>query len=112
MSARNERPSGRLELTWANKRRRLIAREGGDYEWVPQGDYRAREVRLLHEAGTVGEVAGNPLDAAGDNLLIRGDSLHALNSLTGIPAFAEQMVGKVKLIYIDPPFNTGQAFSQ
>lgn len=112
MAQSNGKPSGRLELTWANKRRRLIAREDGDYEWVPQGDYRAREVRLLREAGTVGEVADNPVDAAGDNLLIRGDSLHALNALTGIPAFAEQLVGKVKLIYIDPPFNTGEAFSQ
>jgi hypothetical protein len=56
----NTKPSGRLKLTWANIRRRLIARECGEYAWVPHGEYRAREVRLLHEAGTVGGVAGNP----------------------------------------------------
>lgn len=35
------------------------------------------------------------------NLLIEGDNLHALKAL--LPYYA----GKVKLIYIDPPYNTG-----
>ena len=111
MSNPEQTPKGRLELTWANKGQRLIARDGGTYEWVPTGDYRAREVRLLRDAGSVGEVATGP-DAPLANLLIRGDSLHALNALATIPAYADELVGKVKLIYIDPPFNTGEAFSQ
>ena len=37
-----------------------------------------------------------------DNLIIHGDNLHALKAL--LPRFA----GKVKCIYIDPPFNTGK----
>ena len=40
----------------------------------------------------------SPLD---DNLIIHGDNLHALKAL--LPRYA----GKVKCIYIDPPYNTG-----
>ena len=36
-----------------------------------------------------------------DNLIIHGDNLHALKAL--LPRYA----GKVKCIYIDPPYNTG-----
>ena len=38
---------------------------------------------------------------ADDNLIIHGDNLHALKAL--LPRYA----GKVKCIYIDPPYNTG-----
>ena len=43
------------------------------------------------------------LDPAGadDNLIIHGDNLHALKAL--LPRYA----GRVKCIYIDPPYNTG-----
>lgn len=47
-----------------------------------------------------------------DNLLIRGDALHALKGLTQLPEFAREYAGKVKLAYLDPPFNTQQAFEQ
>lgn len=36
-----------------------------------------------------------------DNLIIQGDNLHALKAL--LPQYA----GKIKCIYIDPPYNTG-----
>lgn len=39
------------------------------------------------------------------NMLIQGDNLDALKAL--LPFYA----GQVKCIYIDPPFNTGQAFA-
>jgi adenine-specific DNA-methyltransferase len=39
-----------------------------------------------------------------DNILIQGDNLLALKALE------QDYAGKVKCIYIDPPFNTGQAF--
>ena len=42
----------------------------------------------------------NPAEADG-NLIIHGDNLHALKAL--LPRYA----GKVKCIYIDPPYNTG-----
>lgn len=105
-----QRLSGRLELTWTNKDQRLLAREDGSYEWVPPGDYRVAEVRLLHEAATVGET--RPIrERARDNLLIRGDALATLTSLVQLPEFARELVGKVQLAYLDPPFNTQQAFA-
>ncbi len=44
-------------------------------------------------------------DAASGNMLIQGDNLEALKAL--LPFYA----GQVKCIYIDPPYNTGQAFA-
>lgn len=40
-----------------------------------------------------------------DNMLIHGDNLLALKALE------QQFTGKVKCIYIDPPYNTGSAFT-
>jgi DNA modification methylase len=99
---------GRLELTWTNKHLRLLAHEDGSYEWVPPSDYRVSEVRLLQDLTSVGDVGAV---RAADNLLIRGDALDALTSLARLPEFASEYLGKVKLCYIDPPFNTGQAFT-
>ena len=89
--------TGRLELTWSNKERALLSREDGSYEWVPKRDHRVAEIRLLRDAGTVGEVHSED-DRAKDNLLIRGDALHALTALTKSPEFADEYAGKVKLI--------------
>jgi hypothetical protein len=83
----------------------------GSYRWVPGSDYRIAEVRLLHDSGTVGEVHQASRRAA-DNLLIRGDALNALTSLAKIPEFQREYLGRVKLAYLDPPFNTQQAFAQ
>jgi adenine-specific DNA-methyltransferase len=69
------------------------------------------EVRLLDDAGTVGTVAPGS-ERAKDNLLVRGDALNALTSLAELPEFASEYVGKVKLAYLDPPFNTQQSFLQ
>lgn len=101
--------SGRLELTWTNKDQRLLAHEDGSYEWLPPSDYRVAEVRLLDNAGSVGETRANR-SRAKDNLLIRGDALNALTSLSELPEFSKELVGKVKLAYLDPPFNTQQSF--
>ncbi len=101
--------SGRLELTWTNKDMRLLAHEDGRYEWVSASDYRVAETRLLHNVTGVGDV-GPDTARASDNLLIRGDALHGLTSLLDLPEFARAYAGKVRLCYIDPPFNTGQAF--
>jgi hypothetical protein len=45
-----EQYAGRLELTWTNKDKRLLAYEDGSYVWVSPSDYRVAEVRLLDEA--------------------------------------------------------------
>ncbi len=62
---------------------------------------RAREApyRLLEPAPELGY--GDP---AAENLLIQGDNLEGLKSL--LPYYA----GRVKCIYIDPPYNTKSAF--
>lgn len=99
-------PSGRLELTWTNKHLRLISNQEGGYEWVDPADPRVSEVRLLHDVAAIGD--HDPRD---NNLLIEGDALHALTALNRIPELAKRYAGQVRLIYIDPPFNTGQAFA-
>jgi len=98
--------TGRLTLTWANKEKALVSDGQGGYRWVDPDDWRAREIRLLEPVSLVGDATGTP----SDNLLIRGDGLDAMRSLARIPEYAEVYRGKVKLVYIDPPFNTGQAF--
>lgn len=45
-------------------------------------------------------------DAETENMLIQGDNLDALKAL--LPYYA----GRVKCVYIDPPYNTGSAFEQ
>lgn len=74
--------SGKLELTWVGK-------------------YEQKEIepRILVE---------NPELGYGDqdtgNMLIHGDNLIALKALE------QDYAGKIKCIYIDPPYNTGSAF--
>jgi adenine-specific DNA-methyltransferase len=102
---------GRLELTWTNKHLRLLAHDDGMYEWVEPSDYRVAEVRLLRDSGTVGAI-GSDGTRARDNLLIKGDALNPLTSLARLREFASEYAGKVRLAYIDPPFNTQQSFLQ
>lgn len=97
---------GRLTLSWVNKDHALVPTDDGGYQWVERVDPRVTEVRLLHQAERVGEVT----DTLADNLLIRGDSYDVLHALVRTPEYAARYRGNVKLIYIDPPFNTGQAF--
>ena len=56
-------------------------------------------LRLLE---TVSSLSSGNLDA--ENILIQGDNLDALKAL--MPFYA----GRVKCIYIDPPYNTRSAF--
>jgi len=104
--------AGRLALTWAHKADALVSDGAGGYQWVAPSDVRAREVRLLDLVSTCSSPvdATDGTDGVEDNLLIRGDSLDALRALARTPEYAERYRGKVKLVYIDPPFNTGQAF--
>ena len=114
MTQNNNKLSGKLELNWVNKNKTLIVKdyEKGSYEWVDRNDYRVSEVRLLKEMEKFGEKNANSfIQNSADNLIICGDSLNALTSLTKIPKYRQKYVNKVKLIYIDPPFNTGQMFA-
>jgi len=106
MAQNGNKLSGKLELNWVNKNKTLIVKDydEGKYEWVEPNDYRVSEVRLLKSV----EIFG---DNYSDNLIICGDSLHALTSSSKISEYQKKYVNKVKLIYIDPPFNTGQMFA-
>lgn len=113
-----------LELTWFNKDKALIPSEEGRYayEWVDPKDPRYCETRALvvdevvtgeqspKEGGTQYSERAD-LDPTEDNLLIRGESGDVLEALTRVPELREKYLGKVKCIYIDPPFNTAQTFA-
>jgi adenine-specific DNA-methyltransferase len=67
--------------------------------WIGKGEEPRVEPRiLLHDAG---KDYGDP-DAG--NMLIHGDNLLALKALE------QEFAGRVKCVYIDPPYNTGAAF--
>lgn len=102
--------STRLELVWPNKDKFLLSPqdENGKPVWVERTHPAAREVRLAEFTEAIGQV--NEERPESDNLLFVGDSLDALRILCESPAFRREYRGKVKLIYIDPPFNTGQTF--
>ncbi|WP_130288558.1 site-specific DNA-methyltransferase [Pseudonocardia sediminis] len=110
--------NGGLELTWTNKDKALLSTGDGkyDYTFVDRADYRVSEVRLMHEIERVeadspqAQPAGLP-EPTTDNLLITGDAMHALDVLAKVPEYSERYLDNVKLVYIDPPFNTGQAFT-
>jgi adenine-specific DNA-methyltransferase len=67
--------------------------------WIGKGKEPRLEPRILVEDPTKSYGDTNT-----DNILIQGDNLLALKALE------QNFSGKVKCIYIDPPFNTGQAF--
>jgi adenine-specific DNA-methyltransferase len=101
--------SARLELTWPGKDKFLLVPkdENGKPVWVERDHPAASEVRLADFTGAVGDVPEDPYAA---NLLFTGDSLDVLRILLEVPEYRSHYRGKVKLVYIDPPFNTGQAF--
>ena len=76
--------ANKLELTWYGKEKEISV-----------------EPRLLIERP---ELSNTDNDPDTENMLIHGDNLLALKALES------KYAGQVKCIYIDPPFNTGQAF--
>ncbi|MGA0567330.1 site-specific DNA-methyltransferase [Rathayibacter sp. KR2-224] len=103
-------PRVRLELNWPGKDQFLLtpADETGAPVWVSREHPAAHEVRLAELGSSHGEV--NELRPYQDNLLFTGDSRDVLRILGQVPEFRREYRGKVRLVYIDPPFNTGQAF--
>lgn len=107
-----ERPvQTRLELTWPNKDKFLLMPRdaGGQPVWVETTHPASSEVRLSTFTDAIGDLPDG--DAHADNLVFTGDSLDALRILTEVPEFRRHYRGKVALVYIDPPFNTGQTFT-
>ena len=113
-----------LRLTWYNKDKVLIPIETGKYgyKWVDPSDPRYCETHtLIYDDFVCGEQTPKSDDSEYsrqadfkpqvDNLLIWGESGDVLETLTRVPELVEKYVGKVKLVYIDPPFNTAQTFA-
>lgn len=100
----------RLELTWPGKGQHLLtpADQAGRPVWVDRAHPAASEVRLTEFTGSTGVV--DEINPYANNLLLTGDSLDVLRVLANVPEFRREYRGKVKAVYIDPPFNTGQAF--
>lgn len=101
----------RLELTWPGKDRFLLVPKDDDGKpvWVDRDHPAAHEVRISDFTGSVGDV--NATDPYTDNLLFTGDALDVLRILNEVPEYRKHYRGRVKLIYLDPPFNTGQTFA-
>lgn len=78
----------KLELTWIGKNN-------------PEYDIANIEPRILEENPELSNCKNDPNT---ENMIIHGDNLLALKAL--LPEYE----GKVKCIYIDPPYNTGNAF--
>jgi adenine-specific DNA-methyltransferase len=69
------------------------------------GKRRARQIALTPSAGTLRPCPAESVDwDTTKNLMIEGDNLEVLKLLQ------KSYAGKVKLIYIDPPYNTGGDF--
>lgn len=66
---------------------------------------RARQIALMPSTGTLRPCRAESVDwGTTKNLMIEGDNLEVLKLLQ------KSYAGKVKLIYIDPPYNTGNDF--
>ena len=106
----------KLELTWIGKDKRprlepriLLEDKALSYR-ATEKDRRGSEEDLRSE-----DLRGSEADLRGfqnlvglnhhDNLLIHGDNLLALKALE------QRYAGKVKCVFIDPPYNTGSAFT-
>lgn len=69
------------------------------------GKRRARQLALTPSTGTLRPCTAESVDwDTTKNLIIEGDNLEVLKLLQ------KSYAGKVKLIYIDPPYNTGKDF--
>ena len=94
---------GKLELDWVDKGDIILTKFDKTGKTYPASYFQGqvedeelmpRELELIKSVG----------DPKSENMLIWGENLIALKSLE------KEFAGKIKLIYIDPPFNTGQDF--
>lgn len=75
--------------------------------WIGKDERPKLEPRILIEEPNLSyREKTEKSDGNYDNLLIKGDNLLALKALE------QEYAGRVKCVYIDPPYNTGSAFPQ
>jgi adenine-specific DNA-methyltransferase len=78
-------------------------REAFEFSWVGKAEAK-RGAGMAPQGTLVPEQGTNGADAQSQNLIIEGDNLEVLRILR------KSYAGKIKLIYIDPPYNTGNDF--
>jgi DNA modification methylase len=89
---------------------------------IPTIEYAGKRLEsvILAQTAIVGEAAplqvvrnfGDAPDTAWQNMIVQGDNLQFLKTcyLNHDPLIKDKVKGKVKLIYIDPPFGTGDEY--
>ena len=99
-----EGPEERYQFTWPDKRNAIRLANAPTTDTL-------RPVREDETTPTSADSTGKPYCSSGSvdfdntqNLYIEGDNLQVLKLLR------ENYLGKVKMIYIDPPYNTGNDF--
>lgn len=91
-----------VQLIWPNKNLALRASGDDSYEWLQPDDPRLLSPLKLDP------LTKSPLDANA-NVLAIGDGLDVLEALASRTSVLE---GGIRLVYIDPPFNTQANFRQ
>lgn len=84
-----------VQLVWPNKDLRLLASGKSDYEWVQESDPRVTETVQAQRLSAPSSAPGN--------ILAMGDGLDVIQALS--PSHPS-LRGGIRLVYIDPPFNT------
>jgi adenine-specific DNA-methyltransferase len=84
---------------------RVVTEGAGKYGLSWHGKDRARQLALTPSAATLRPAPEESVDwDTTQNIMIEGDNLEVLKLLQ------KSYAGRVKLIYIDPPYNTGKDF--
>ena len=125
-SIKSEKDIPAPKINWINKEEALFYEindeegKGNTPFWVNREDIRVKEARPLifqkafkafkkNDAYFVKEIESEEDSIDIENILIKGDNLLSLNTLKRL--FDKKPDSeKVKCVFIDPPFNTGQAF--
>src|SRR4051794_34001091 len=85
-----------VTLQWKNKDRVLRASGTASYEWVePTGPESSNASTMIS--------LSNCAPTRNSNVLVIGDGIDAIEALANS---SDVLVDKIRLVYIDPPFNT------
>ena len=78
----------------------MVEKQKLELTWIGKDEQPQLEPRILIE-----DPSKSYGDKTAENMLIHGDNLLALKALE------QDFTGKIKCIFIDPPYNTGSAFT-
>jgi adenine-specific DNA-methyltransferase len=87
-----------LSITWKNKEKILVEFDGEEPVWLDKIEELPEKKLKKHFSYGVQDGEDR------ENMLIKGNNIYSLKLLE------KEFSGKIKCIYIDPPFNTGKVF--